>query len=267
MELGLASNLRPESGERLVDRIEEAARAAETASLVSWWAFGEREVVASRSLDPTLGLQAVARATTTLRLGYSGELTSVQPAAVRAKQIASLDWFSGGRLEVGLDLAEPPAEVVDPVHADGDHLDRALDRLAAMRALWTSTRAAHDGPFVSFRGASALPKPVGARVPTLHVRAVDAPMLERVVASGLTVGGWLSWRTTPEQLAAQADVVEKVLGAAAGAVGRTWFVDLDDLAEAASTAREGTTRVDELVAVVDRVPTADDIDTIATNAR
>lgn len=259
MEHGIACNLRLDGGAGLAERVEQAAGAAEAAGLVSWWASGEREVVTDRSLDPTLVLQCVARATSTLRLGYSGEAPAVQPAAVRAKQIATLDWFSGGRVELGLDLADPPSEIVDPAHADDDHLGRALDRYAAMTALWTQTRAEHAGTHVSFRGASALPKPVGDRVPTTHVRSVAADVLGRFVASAGRPAGWLSWRESPDQLAAGVGVLGDVLGDAAEAVRRTWFVDLDELADARAAVGRLGVRVDELVGVVDRVPTAGDL--------
>lgn len=263
MEHGIACSFRVAQDARLADEVETAARAAEDAGLVSWWASGEREAAADRSLDPTLGLQCVARATTTLRLGYAGELPSVQPAAVRAKQIASLDWFSGGRLELGLDLAVPPADIVDPAH-DGDHLDRALDRHAAMRRLWTETRPAHKGDHVTFRGVIALPKPVGGRVPTTHLRSVAADVLERFVADNGRPAGWLAWRESPDQLVAGLATLEKVLGPEAEAVRRTWFVDAADFAAVRDAATGLDVRVDELVAVFDHVPSTADLALVAS---
>lgn len=258
MEHGLACSFRVAPGARLADEIERAARVAEEAGLVSWWASGEREVVNDRSLDSTLGLQCVARATTSLRLGFSGELPSVHPAAVRAKQIASLDWFSGGRVELGLDLADPPGELIDPEHGD-EHLSRALDRHAAMRALWTQSRPAHLGDHVKFRGVIALPKPVGDRVPTTHVRSTSEEALERLVATSGAPAGWIAWRETPEQLAAGLAVLDTVLGDAAATVRRTWFVDVADLPASGESLSGLAGRVDELVAVFDRVPTDADL--------
>jgi alkanesulfonate monooxygenase SsuD/methylene tetrahydromethanopterin reductase-like flavin-dependent oxidoreductase (luciferase family) len=201
-------------------------------------------VVVDSSLDPTLGLQCAARATSRLRLGYSGELPSVQPAAVRAKQIASVDWFSGGRVHLGL----------------------SLERYAAMCALWTQRRARHAGERFSFRGASALPRPLGDRVPTTHVRSTSAAVLERFVAGAGVPDGWLAWRETPEQLVAGVAVLEAVLGAAAADVRRTWFVDVDSVAEARAAVTGLDVRVDELVVVLDRLPTADDLRALAPSA-
>ncbi|GAA1942259.1 LLM class flavin-dependent oxidoreductase [Nocardioides hwasunensis] len=261
MEHGLASSFRAD-GDGLPDRIAEAARAAEDAGLASWWSLGEREAALHRSLDPVLGLQCVARVTDRIRLGHSGELAAVQPAAVRAKQLASLDWFAGGRLELGLDLGEPPEDLVDPAAPEADHLDRALDRVLAMRSLWTQRRAEHTGAHVSFTGVSALPRPVGDRVPRTHLRALGTEALRRVVDQVGAPHGWLAWRETPEQVGAGAARLASVLGDAADGVRLTWFVDLADLADARAALSGMSARVDELVAVVDRVPTADDIDRV-----
>src|SRR5690349_776980 len=129
MDLGIACAFRPTGGEALGTAIARAAAAAEQAGLASWWAGGDREAAADRAYDPVLGLQRVARATSRLRLGLSGELLALHRAAVRAKQLASIDWFGDGRLAVGLDLAAPPAVLADPFRDTGDHVGRAIDNL------------------------------------------------------------------------------------------------------------------------------------------
>ncbi|MEO9321963.1 LLM class flavin-dependent oxidoreductase [Nocardioides sp. C4-1] len=263
MEHGLACSFASEAAGGLADRVEEAAAAAEAAGLSSWWSLGEREVVADRSFDPVLGLQCVARATSRLRIGLSGELLAVQPAAVRAKQIASLDFFGGGRVELGLDLADPPPELVDPEHDDADHLGRALERLDAMSALWTMPRAAHAGERFAFHGASALPRPVGGRVPTVHLRGASAEVLRRYVSVIGTPAGRLAWRETPDELAAGQALVTDVLGAAADDVRHTWFVDPDALDGARRAVAGGDVRVDELVVVLDHVPSTDEVAALA----
>ena len=101
---------------------------------------------------------------------------------------------------------------------------------------------------------------MGDRVPLTHVRSLDADTLGRVVEGVGAPHGWLAWRESPEQVEAGAEVLASVLGDAATDVRRTWFVDLDD----AQAVLPGlSARVDELVAVVDRVPTADDIARVA----
>ena len=266
MDLGIACAFRTTSGEALGAAITRAAATAEQAGLASWWAGGDREAAADRAHDPALGLQRVARATSRLRLGLSGDLLALRGAAVRAKQIASIDWFSGGRLAVGLDLASPPAALADPSRDTGDHVGRAIDNLGAMRTLWTQRRASYDGEHVAFTGAIALPKPVGERVPATHLRATRADVLDRYVAAHGAPDGWLAWHASAADLVAAVAVLTKVLGDAADGVRRTWCVPVADLPAARAAIASLPVRVDELVADLDHLPAAAEIAAIAAHA-
>lgn len=266
MDLGIACGFRTSGGAALGTAIARAAAAAEQAGLTSWWSGGDREAAADRAHDPALGLQRVARATSRIRLGLSGELLSLHSAAVRAKQIASIDWFGGGRLEVGLDLAAPPAVLADPFRDTGDHVGRAIDNLGAMRALWTRRRASYTGEHVSFAGAIALPKPMGDRVPATHLRATTADVLDRYVTAHGAPSGWLAWHAGGADVVASAGVLTKVLGDAADGVRRTWCVPVADLPAAREAVDALPVRVDELVADLDHLPTDDEIAAIAAFA-
>lgn len=255
MEHGVACSLRTRPGTRLAEAVAEAARTAEEAGLASWWTVGDREAATDRSFDPVLGLQVAARVTTRLRLATSGDLLSLVSPAVRAKQVATLDWLSRGRVEVGLDLAPPPPALADPFLEDErDSLEVALDHLAGMRALWTQDRAGYHGRVLSFAGAIALPKPVGARAPRTHVRAASTGVLERVVAAGVVPDGWLSWQQSADDLVRGIGELTAALGADAGGVRRTWFVPVADFYAAREALPDLGVRVDELVAVLDHVP-------------
>lgn len=266
MDLGIACAFRTTAGEALGAAIARAGAAAEQAGLASWWAGGDREAAADRAHDPALGLQRVAAATSRIRLGLSGELLALHSAAVRAKQIAGVDWFGGGRLEVGLDLASPPAVLADPFRETGDHVGRALDNLGAMRTLWTQRRASYEGEHVSFTGAIALPKPAGDRVPATHLRATTADVLDRYVAAHGAPSGWLAWQSGRADLIASVGVLTKVLGGAADGVRRTWCVPVADLPTARQAVDSLPVRVDELVADLDHLPADDEIAAIAALA-
>lgn len=259
MDVGLACSFRTSNGDPLGPALALAGRSAEEQGLTSWWAAGDREVAADRSHDPTLGLQCVARATRRIRLGYSGDILSSHVAAVRAKQIASLDWFGRGRVELGLDLAPPPAALVDPFREADDPAGLAVDRYAAMCRLWTEQRATHAGAHVRFDGAIALPKPVGDRVPSTHVRATTADVLERFAEVGGAPHGWIAWLETPDALVAGVEELGKALTDRADGVRRTWVVPAAELAEARATAGDLPVRVDEVVGYVDHVPTPEEI--------
>lgn len=260
-EIGIACRLRTTTSEPLLDALHGAASVAEASGLVSWWALGDRETADTRSHDATLGLHVVATATRGLRIGLSGDIPSLYSAPVRAKQIASLDWFSGGRVEHGIDLAPPPVALTDPLAPSaGDHLEHVLDQTAAMHALWTQRRASYAGSTLAFDGAIALPKPVGDRRPATHLRATDAPTLRRYVDACGAPDGWIVAGTGASDVAADGAVLREVLGERAEGVRITWVVPASELPALHGAARAAG--IDEVVARFDRIPTPAEIETL-----
>lgn len=260
-EIGIACHLRTTTSEPLLDALHRAAGAAEASGLVSWWALGDRETAATRSHDATLGLHVVATATRGIRIGLSGDIPSLYSAPVRAKQIASLDWFSGGRVEQGIDLAPPPVALTDPLRPPaGDHLEHVLDQTAAMQALWTERRASYSGATVSFEGAIALPKPVGDRRPATHLRSTDAPTLRRYVDACGAPEGWIMTSSSSNERAPDDAVLREVLGEGADRVRTTWLVAASALPAVHEGA--GAAGVDEVVVCFDHIPTPSEIETL-----
>jgi alkanesulfonate monooxygenase SsuD/methylene tetrahydromethanopterin reductase-like flavin-dependent oxidoreductase (luciferase family) len=119
-------------------------------------------------LEPWIGLAAVAAATERMRIG-----PLVTPLARRrpwnvARQVASLDHLSGGRvtLGVGLGVSSGPefrdfGEEADP-RVRGDMLDEGL---AILRAAWTGTPVSHAGAHYRLDAVAFEPPPVQAAVP------------------------------------------------------------------------------------------------------
>jgi alkanesulfonate monooxygenase SsuD/methylene tetrahydromethanopterin reductase-like flavin-dependent oxidoreductase (luciferase family) len=261
-ETGLACSFRTTQDASLTEALERAARAADATTLTSWWSLGDRDAAADGSHDPMLGLQVVATATRRLRVVVSGDIPSLYSAPVRAKQVATLDWFSSGRAEHGIDLGPAPAALVDPLRSrPEDHVGHALDQIGAMRALWTARRATHTGPFISFTGAIALPKPKGDRVPVTHVRATSADDLARFAATCGVPGGWVVWSADVGDVERANFVLDGVFADRAGAVRRTWVVPAAEIDRARGAAPD--LGVDEVVGFFDHVPAPDDIRALA----
>ncbi|MFC5750975.1 LLM class flavin-dependent oxidoreductase [Actinomadura rugatobispora] len=265
MEIGLACSWRAEPGRPLRAAIEEAAAAAERSGLASLWAVGDRQQIGEGSHDGVLGLLVAARATTRLRLGLSGDAVTARSVPVRAKQLATLDWFSGGRLAYGLDPAEPAAPLRSHLSEDdgsGDAVAKAVDHLAAMHALWTESRARVDTGHVTIRGAIALPKPAGGAGLPIHLRDVpDDRALGAYVDAAPRLAGWLAWKQDAgavETASARFDRLLEQRGRDAASVRRTWFVDAADWPGARETARD--LGLDEVVAVFPRVPRAEEVE-------
>jgi alkanesulfonate monooxygenase SsuD/methylene tetrahydromethanopterin reductase-like flavin-dependent oxidoreductase (luciferase family) len=115
---------------------------------------------------------------------------------VLAKQVASLDVLSGGRLMLGIGVGylEPEMTAIGVPMADRGA--RTDDYLAAMRALWTQPGpVAHHGRFVDFAGVDAHPRPVQPGGPRLVVGGHSGAAFRRAVAHG---HGWYGFALTPD---------------------------------------------------------------------
>lgn len=115
--------------------------------------------------DPLVWLSYVAAVTSTIKLGTGILIVPQRNPAIVAKEVATLDKLSGGRMLLGVGagwLAEEFDALGVPFEGRGRRLDSYL---AAMRALWSEQEATVDDDFVSFTRAISMPKPVAGSVP------------------------------------------------------------------------------------------------------
>jgi len=140
-----------------------------------------------RLLDPIVALTFLAAHTTRVLLGTGVIILPQRQAAVLAKQLASLDVLSNGRLVFGLGVGwcEPEMRAVGVPFAERGRV--ADDYLAAMRALWTQPKPSYRSPHVSFEGVQAMPRPVQTPTPRIVVGGRSAPAFRRAVTQG---HGW-----------------------------------------------------------------------------
>jgi len=187
------------------------ARLAEELGFDSIWA-GEHVVVPSPRvppspmepedpiLDPLVHLGFVAAATERLLLATGIIILPQRNPLVLAKQAATLDVLSAGRLLLGIGAGylEPEMTAIGVPMADRG--TRTDDHLAAMRALWTRPGPVdHHGPFVDFSGVDAHPRPVTPGGPRIVVGGHSPAAYRRAVTSG---HGWYGFGLTPELTAA-----------------------------------------------------------------
>ncbi len=148
-----------------------AARAAEAAGFESVWT-GEHIVLPEPQappspvpaitpfIDTTVALGFIAAHTTKLRLGTGIIILPQRNPVVLAKELASVDVLSNGRLTFGIGIGYLKAEF-DAIGAPFDHKGpRTEEFLAAMIALWSMEKPEYRGRFVSFGGVNAMPRPV-----------------------------------------------------------------------------------------------------------
>jgi probable F420-dependent oxidoreductase len=113
-----------------------------------------------RMVDPLIALTDVAARTSDLRLGTSLTLVAEHNVFHLAKQVATLDMLSGGRVELGVGYGWNTPEVANHGIDPAQRRKILGEKLAAMRRLWTEETASFDGEHVRFSESWAWPKPV-----------------------------------------------------------------------------------------------------------
>lgn len=147
-------------------------------------AGGELPAEYSRTLDPFVALTAAACASERLLLGTGICLVVERDPIVTAKEVASLDHVSGGRLLFGVGAGWNREEMRN--HGTDPRTRMALmrERVEAMRAIWTSEEASYHGEHVSFERIWSWPKPLQQPHPPVLVGGNGPTVLDRVLAFG-----------------------------------------------------------------------------------
>ena len=172
------------------------------------------ERVTGGAVDPIVGLSVAAGRTKKLKLGFSVLVLPGRNPALLAKELASLDVLSDGRLlpAFGLGVADGGEQQAFGVERS-ERAKRFDEALPLLRRLWSEESVDHDGPFFTYKGLTIRPKPVQSPLEVwLGGRAPSE--LRRVGRLG---DGWLPSFTSPSDAAAGRVVVEE----AAAAAGRS----------------------------------------------
>jgi probable F420-dependent oxidoreductase len=135
--------------------------------------------------DPLTCLAYVAAATSTLLLGTAVLLVPYHQPVVLAKQLATIDVLSGGRLTVGIGAgwlkAEFDAVVTTPFAERGAVTD---EYVAAFKTLWTEKKPVIDGKYVHYDRLLLEPKPTQKPHPPIWVGGESGPSLRRAAKLG-----------------------------------------------------------------------------------
>jgi len=200
--INMGSSARPE-------HLAQTARRAEEAGFDSVWA-GEHVVLPDPqvppspmhprdpALDPLLALAWAAAATTRIRLATGIIILPQRNPVVLAKELATLDVLSGGRLTfgVGVGYLEPEFRAIGANFADrGAVTDEYLDVLTH---LWYDEHPEFHGRFADFAGIDAHPRPVQQPIPIV-VGGHGPAAFRRAARRG---HGWYGFALTPDGTAA-----------------------------------------------------------------
>lgn len=194
--------------------------AAEERGFASLWAAEHVVTFESRdgripagetgTFDPFVVLTYLAATTSRIRLGTGVALVSQRQPLFMAKEAASLDRLSHGRLDLGVGVGwiREEFEALGLRRADrGKLADR---NLAVMRTLWTDPVSEHHDDGYELPPCRAYPKPAQEPHPPVHVGGHSDAALRRVARHGQ---GWYAFGLDVETFAERLRSLERVLGA------------------------------------------------------
>jgi probable F420-dependent oxidoreductase len=166
--------------------------------------------------EPLTTLAYLAGATSRIRLGVSAYVVPYRNPVLTAKQVASLDALSGGRvvLAVGVGWLREEFDALGVPFAERGR--RTDEYLAICRALWTDDVAAFQGRLVQLPPVRTGPKPAQRPHPPIWVAGNSAAARARAVRLGQ---GWHAIDLSPEELAPLVAELRRDLAAAGRAPG------------------------------------------------
>ena len=142
----------------------------------------------SHVMSPVVALSAAAAVTTRLRLGFGVSLVVEHDPIALAKEVATLDFISDGRVIFGVGAGWNREEMEN--HGTDYHTRFSLmrERVEAMRRIWADEAASYHGRFVDFDEIWSWPKPVQRPGPPVLIGGHGEKALQRVVEWG---DGWI----------------------------------------------------------------------------
>ena len=204
------------------DNIARFAALAEASGYSSLWTFQRLQVpqgsamepVYHSVLDPLAALAYAAAVTKRIRLGVAVINTPYVSPGYLAKQAASIDVLSSGRLDLGLGLGWMPEEFVLTGASMQRRGARTAEYIRVLRALWGEQPAEFSGEFYTVPRGTVLPRPVQNGGPPILLGGTSPTALRR---AGRIADGWVtSSRTDLARISEGIDIVHQ----AAAAEGR-----------------------------------------------
>lgn len=143
-------------------------------------------------IEPLIALSVAGTATERIKLGTAVMVLPHRNPILVAKQLASIDYLTGGRVMLGAGVGWMEEEITllgQPFKERGAWCTEAID---VMRTLWTEEKPSFKGQFFDIPDVGMQPKPANGTIPIL-IGGTSKPALRRVVKQG---DGWLPSNST-----------------------------------------------------------------------
>jgi probable F420-dependent oxidoreductase len=149
-------------------------------------------------LEPMVTLSYLAACTSTVRLGTAMLLLPQRNPVYTAKEVSSLDWLSGGRVDLGIGvgwLKEEFDALNVPWARRGARTDEYIE---VLRTLWCDDTSSFAGETYTLPDCEMFPKPIQQPHPPIHIGGETDAALGRVARVGQ---GWHTFNRSPTELA------------------------------------------------------------------
>ena len=161
----------------------------------------------SKVPDAMTMLSWASAVTTRVRLGTAVLLLPHRHPILLAKEVSTIDYLSGGRLDLGIGLGGREVEFQSLGMKLEERVKRFRENLAAMRAIWSGPDAVYEGRFVNFSDVNIEPRPVQKENLPIWIGGEADGVLRRTAA---LADGWIGGaRNSPEILA---EKISKIKG-------------------------------------------------------
>jgi probable F420-dependent oxidoreductase len=167
-------------------------------------------------IDPFIGLAQASMVTNRIELGTGICLVPEHHPIVLAKEIATLDRFSGGRFVFGIGAGWLAEETEIMGVAFKRRWPATREYIRAMKELWTKDEASFEGEFVKFPPVKCYPKPARQPHPPVHIGATGTGKVrERALRDTVAIGdGWAPLALPPDVLAAELSKLKQMCATA-----------------------------------------------------
>jgi probable F420-dependent oxidoreductase len=209
-----------------------------------------------RTLDPFIALAAAATATEHLLLGTGVALIVERDPIITAKEVASLDVISGGRVIFGIGVGWNREEMANHGTNPRTRGKLADERIHAMREIWTEDEAEFHGQYVDFDPIAVWPKPVQQPHPLIYVGG-GRKAFNRIAELG---DAWLANGLPPDKLE---PMLEELAETAGREVPVTVFGASSKLEDLEGYERLGVERILLMLPTLPANETLDHLDELA----
>ncbi len=192
--------------EKSPDELWRYIEMAEEMDVDSIW-LSDRVVSTAMSLEPIMALAAIAARTSRMLFGTSVIALPLRNPTVLAKEIATLDFLSGGRFVLAVGIGTDDGREYEACGVPkAQRAGRTDEAMQVMRMLWSQDHVTFHGKYFTLNDVTVEPKPTKPGFPPIWVGGRTDAALRRLARFG---DGWLVSQATPQEVGAGIEKVKQ----------------------------------------------------------